>query len=104
MKISVYPYIWRIETTWRYFAPYPTIPTPELEVQLLAKAGEPPAWRNSWFSHVPLIGKAVVCAINAPRYATTLEQNADFIAADLEIGIDGSEWIGKAVGIIDARK
>ena len=40
--------------------------------------------------------------MNASRYDTTLEQNADFIAVDLETR--DSQWIGTAVGIIDASK
>lgn len=42
-------------------------------------------------------------AMNAGRYETTLEQNAELIATDLEDGYE-SRWIGKAVGIIDAAK
>ena len=38
-------------------------------------------------------------AINASRYGTTLEQNAEFIADDLESY--ESRWSGVAVGIID---
>jgi hypothetical protein len=44
----------------------------------------------------------LVTGSNMPRYATTLEQNADFIAADLEDW--DSQWSGVAVGIIDPAK
>ena len=43
-----------------------------------------------------------MCATNAPRYETTLEQNAEFIADDLES--DKSQWSGMRVGVIDGSK
>lgn len=70
--------------------------------RLLANAASPPAWRDSWVKHIPLIGKFVLCTINAARYETTLEQNADFIAADLESY--ESRWSGTTVGVIDPSK
>lgn len=44
--------------------------------------------------------------MNAGRYKTTLEQNAELIARDLEVGEGGgeSEWVGEAVGVIGAEK
>jgi hypothetical protein len=69
---------------------------------LVASAGTPPRWQDSWLRHVPLIGKTLVSAMNATRYQTTLEQNAEFIAKDLEGG--EGEWVGQAVGIISASK
>ena len=50
--------------------------------------------------YIPLIGKTLMCAMNASRYTTTLEQAADFIASDLETY--ESRWSGVTVGIIDA--
>lgn len=41
-------------------------------------------------------------AMNSSRYETTLEQNAEFIAKDLEDR--DSRWIGTTVGIIDETK
>jgi len=70
--------------------------------KLTANASTPPLWKDSWIKHIPLIGKLLLCAINAPRYETTLEQNADFIASDLETY--DSPWIGTTVGVIDASK
>jgi hypothetical protein len=70
--------------------------------KLIANAGSPPKWRDSWLRYVPLIGKMLVAGMNMPRYATTLEQNADFIASDLEDA--DSRWRGAAVGIIDPGK
>jgi hypothetical protein len=48
--------------------------------------------------HIPFIGKTIVSGMNASRYKTTLEQNAEFIASD--IGGAESEWRGQAVGVI----
>lgn len=49
--------------------------------------------------NIPLIGTFLTIVMNATRYETTLEQNAEFIASDLESGESG--WIGRAVGVID---
>lgn len=40
--------------------------------------------------------------MNARRYETTLEQNAEFIAGDLES--HESRWSGMTVGVIDGSK
>lgn len=69
---------------------------------LIAAAGVPPRWNDSWMRHIPFVGKAIVSGINASRYETTLEQNADLIASDLVNG--ESEWIGQAVGVIARSK
>ncbi|CAI6285903.1 unnamed protein product [Periconia digitata] len=79
-----------------------TVPTKSPEAKLTASATTPPNWRDSWIRYIPFIGKSIVCAMNAQRYATTLEQAADFIAEDL-VRRD-SQWVGKAVGIIDANR
>lgn len=73
---------------------------------LIASAGTPPLWQDSWLKHIPLIGKTIVSGMNAGRYQTTLEANADFIARDLEFGGGGGggEWVGKAVGVISAER
>jgi hypothetical protein len=52
--------------------------------------------------YIPLIGKTLVCAMNFSRYKTTLEQNADFIARDLESY--ESQWSRATVGVIDGSK
>jgi len=67
--------------------------------RLVANAGTLPMWQDSWIKCIPLIGRTLVCAINFSRYETTLEQNADFIASDLESY--ESIWSGATVGIID---
>ncbi|EXJ85637.1 hypothetical protein A1O1_06003 [Capronia coronata CBS 617.96] len=79
-----------------------TVPTKLLHGKLIANATTPPLWQDSWMKHIPLIGKLVVCAMNAPRYETTLEQNADLIATDLES--HESPWSGRTVGVIDPSK
>ena len=78
------------------------VPAESLHGKLIANATTPPLWQDSWMKHIPLIGKSLVSAMNALRYVTTLEQNADFIATDLE-SYD-SQWSGKTVGVIDASK
>jgi hypothetical protein len=83
---------------------YPDIPLPgaALKGGLVAAAGVPPRWNDSWIRHIPFIGKFILSGINAGRYGTTLEQNADFIASDLSSA--QSEWVGQAVGVIDGSK
>jgi hypothetical protein len=70
--------------------------------KLVASAGTPPKWNDSWIKHIPLLGKTYLCATNAARYDTTLEQAGDFIASDLE-SLE-SPWVGTTVGIIDPSK
>jgi hypothetical protein len=78
------------------------VPTKTSHAQLIANAPTPPLWRDSWIKYIPLIGKSLLCAMNAPRYETTLEQNAEFIASDLESY--ESRWSGMTVGIIDGSR
>lgn len=66
---------------------------------LVARATTPPLWKTSWIDSLPVIGRFLTIVMNASRYTTTLEQNAEFIASDLEER--ESQWIGKAVGVID---
>jgi len=65
---------------------------------LVASAAILPLWRESWMNYIPFIGKILTTAMNASRYTTTLEQNAEFIASDLEN--PESHWRGTTVGII----
>lgn len=78
------------------------VPTESSQGKLIANATTPPAWQESWIKYIPLIGNTLWCAMNASRYYTTLEQNADFIASDLETY--DSRWSGVTVGVIDASK
>ena len=78
------------------------VPAKSSKGRLIANAANPPLWHDSWIKYIPLIGKTLVCAMNASRYETTLEQAAEFIATDLESF--ESQWIGTTVGIIDGSK
>jgi hypothetical protein len=78
------------------------VPAKSSRSPLVANATTPPSWRDSWIKHIPLIGKLLLAAWNASRYETTLEQNADLIATDLETY--ESRFSGKTVGVIDASK
>ncbi|ORY15639.1 hypothetical protein BCR34DRAFT_477749 [Clohesyomyces aquaticus] len=76
------------------------VPTKISRARLAANATTPPLWNDSWIRYVPLIGRTVLCAMNAGRYVTTLEQNAEFIASDLES--NGGQWSRKTVGVINS--
>jgi hypothetical protein len=78
------------------------VPAKSSRGALVASAGTPPSWQDSWIKHIPLIGRTLLCAMNAPRYETSLEQNAEFIASDLETY--ESRWSGTTVGIFDGSK
>jgi hypothetical protein len=78
------------------------VPTNISRAKLIANAATPPLWQDSWVKYIPLIGKSLLCAMNAGRYETTLEQNAEFIAGDLESY--ESRWSGTTVGVIDGSK
>jgi hypothetical protein len=75
------------------------VPTKTFQTKLIANAESPPSWQDSWIKFVPFIGKTILCAMNAGRYVTTLEQNAEFIASDLKQS--KSQWIGMTVGVIN---
>jgi hypothetical protein len=70
--------------------------------KLIAKTVVPPVWNDSWMKHIPLIGRSIVAGMNASRYVTTLEQNAELIASDL--ASENSRFIGTTVGVIDASR
>ena len=69
---------------------------------LSAAADVPPMWQASYLNSVPVLGPLISIFGNALRYNVTLEDCADFIAADLEKA-DG-EFVGHRVGLIDAGK
>jgi hypothetical protein len=75
-----------------------SLPGSRPKEDLIASTGTPPLWQDSWIRYIPFLGKTIVCGMNASRYKTTLEQNADFIARDL--GEGGREWVGMTVGVI----
>ncbi len=78
------------------------VPTESSRGRLIANTATPPQWRDSWIKYIPLIGKTIVCVMNAGRYESTLEQNAEFIADDLET--EDSRWSGTTVGVIDGSR
>ncbi|KAJ9148543.1 hypothetical protein NKR23_g4968 [Pleurostoma richardsiae] len=67
------------------------------EENLLAAAGIAPEW-SAAFLCTPLVGGYLNIMAQAAAYGTTLEDNADFIAKDLEQGED-SAWIFQKVGV-----
>lgn len=83
-------------------SPKVSLPGTSPKEELIASAGTPPRWKDSWMKHIPFIGKIIVIGINSSRYETTLEQNAEFIASDLSNA--DSEWKGQAVGVISSSR
>lgn len=69
---------------------------------LVARADAPPAWTDRYRS-VPLIGGYLNAMAQAQSYFAVLENCVDFIAADLEKGLQ-SEWVGKRVGVKEKSK
>ena len=67
---------------------------------LNASADAIPGFQNSYFHNIPYLGPFLSVVGNAHRYGTTLEDCADFIAADLEKG--DTKFVGHRVGVIDA--
>ncbi|KAI4265960.1 MAG: hypothetical protein L6R38_009055 [Xanthoria sp. 2 TBL-2021] len=65
---------------------------------LAAKNDMPANWSPTFLSGVPYLGIYADIAMNMMRYNTTLEDCADFMAADLTKG--ESEHVGHKVGII----
>ncbi|RDL35941.1 Uncharacterized protein BP5553_06553 [Venustampulla echinocandica] len=65
--------------------------------KLLLKDGEPPAWKDSYLRRVPLIGDYLNVVPAILNHTTELEDVADFLAEDLELG--STEWLGKSVGL-----
>jgi hypothetical protein len=69
---------------------------------LVAQADAPPAWGEKYRS-VPLIGNYLNIMAQMQNYYAVLENCVDFIAADLEKGLE-SEWIGKRVAVKEKSK
>lgn len=68
----------------------------------MAKADAPPAWSQKYRS-VPLIGEYLNIMAQSQSYFAVLENCVDFIATDLEKGLQ-SEWIGKRVSVEEKSK
>lgn len=69
---------------------------------LVAKTDAPPAWTEK-FRSVPLIGNYLNVMVQAQSYFAVVENCVDFIAADLEKGLE-SELIGKRVAVKEKSK
>ncbi|KAL8890087.1 MAG: hypothetical protein Q9215_002715 [Flavoplaca cf. flavocitrina] len=65
---------------------------------LVAKNDTVPDWSRTFLSGVPYLGMYADIVVNMLRYNTTLEDCADFMAADLTN--EESEHVGHRVGII----
>jgi len=65
--------------------------------ELISAVDVPPAWSNA-LRWIPLLGNYLNVAVQMGDYATTLEQCADFMARDLDSGLE-SELIGHRVSI-----
>jgi hypothetical protein len=77
----------------------PAYPHPEEATanNLVAGADSPPAWASP-LKGIPIVGTFLNIFANMLGYATPLEDCVDFMAADLEKGLE-SEWIGKRVSV-----
>ncbi|KFZ00857.1 hypothetical protein V500_00939 [Pseudogymnoascus sp. VKM F-4518 (FW-2643)] len=96
---------------WSYLCPavmqpltaapsYP--PDPKISADnMLVTARTPPEWSSKFYG-VPLIGGYLNVLSQARNYTTSLEDNADFIAKDLEKGM-ASEWAYKKVGVREKK-
>ncbi|KAL8841913.1 MAG: hypothetical protein Q9170_000693 [Blastenia crenularia] len=91
---------------WSLLAPSAMTPANK-EIRLLeAPRGNPlvarnhtmPDWTRTFLSAVPYLGMAADIMVNMMRYNTTLEDCADFMAADLAKG--AREHVGHRVGIV----
>lgn len=70
---------------------------------LLLGAMAMPAWVDSWWTHVPLIGHFVnIWMLLWCHYRTKYEAAADFLAEDLEMGSE--EFWGLRVGMKEKSK
>lgn len=69
---------------------------------LVVENGIPADWRYSYLNQIPILGTILSIFGNILRYNTTLEDNADFMAADLEN--PDSKHIGHRVSVIDLPK
>lgn len=59
----------------------------------------PNGFQNSYIHNILYLGPIISTVGNVHRYGTTLEDCADFIAADLEK--EDTRFVGHRVGVID---
>ncbi|KAL8828834.1 MAG: hypothetical protein Q9170_006430 [Blastenia crenularia] len=95
---------------WSQFAPSQMVPASQ-EITLLeaprgnplvAKNDSPPEWILTYLSSIPYLGVFFDALRNGMRYNTTLEDCADWLAADLSK--EKSEHVGHRVGVIEGKK
>ncbi len=67
---------------------------------LNASADAPSGFEISYLHSIPFLGPFISLIFNLTKYDTTLEDCADFIAADLEK--DDTKFVGHRVGVINA--
>ncbi len=66
-------------------------------MSLEAAADYPPSWESTLFG-LPLVGAHLNVVAQVQRYFSPLEDCVDFIAGDLNEGLD-SKWVGRRVGV-----
>jgi hypothetical protein len=86
----------------KYDRPQFPLPADVSASNLVAKADAPPAWVEKYRT-VPLVGNYLNIMSQMQSYYSVLENCVDFIAADLEKGLE-SEWIGKRVAVKEKSK
>ena len=93
---------------WSLLCPSQIIPVSKTVTLLDAPRGNslkasvdvPTDFQNSYFHNIPYLGPFISIIGNAFKYVTTLEDCADFIAADLEK--KDTSFVGHRVSVIDA--
>ena len=84
------------------FEPLPSPPPPH---NLILQATSPPAWKDTWVSRIPLLGKYIdLWGVILSDYGTKYEDVADFVAGSFEEEGEGEEWIGMRIGMKDKEK
>ena len=66
---------------------------------LIASADVPTGFQNSYLHNIPYLGPFISVLANFNKYGTTLEDCADFIAADVEK--KDTSFVGHRVGVLD---
>jgi hypothetical protein len=83
--------------TPRYTPPAYPHPAEATASNLAVGTDSPPDWGNA-LQGIPLVGTFLNILSNAPNYGTPLEDCVDFMAADLEKGLE-SQFVGKRVSV-----
>ncbi|RDW77832.1 hypothetical protein BP6252_05885 [Coleophoma cylindrospora] len=92
------------DVSWSLMCPSNMVPEPtpmsleERRGNLVAGADKPPAWRRTWLDRIPVLGGFLGVAAQMAAYEIPLEGCADFLASDLEKGLN-SEYIGHRVSL-----